>query len=205
MEKALVGVKIVDLSRVQAGPSCAQLLGFLGADVIKVEDTTGGDSTRWELAARSDQDSVYYTIFNGNKRAMTLNLKTERGQQIFTRLVEWGDVVLENFSKGVMERLGFGYETTQGDQPTGDLRHDQGFRHMGAILRLQVVRDSCTGDSGTNGRYGLPGRTADVSRSRSWRLRKRGSTWRSVFWLRSDRETRPVRGRRSRCRCRTGC
>ena len=81
MDKALAGVKIVDLSRVQAGPSCAQLLGFLGAEVIKVEDTTGGDSTRWELAARSDQDSVYFTIFNGNKRAMTLNLKTERASR----------------------------------------------------------------------------------------------------------------------------
>ena len=110
MDKALAGVKIVDLSRVQAGPSCAQLLGFLGADVIKVEDTTGGDSTRWELAARDDQDSVYFTIFNGNKRAITLNLKTERGREIFTKLVEWADVVLENFSKGVMERLGFSYD-----------------------------------------------------------------------------------------------
>ena len=110
MDKALAGVKIADLSRVQAGPSCAQLLGFLGADVIKIEDASGGDSTRWDLAHRPDQDSVYYTIFNNNKRAMTLNLKTERGGEIFTNVVEWADVVLENFSKGVMERLGFGYE-----------------------------------------------------------------------------------------------
>ncbi len=110
MDKALTGIKILDMSRVQAGPSCAQLLGFLGADVIKLEDAAGGDNTRWELAARTDQDSVYFTIFNNNKRAITLNLKTERGKQLFVKLVEWADVVLENFSKGVMERLGFGYE-----------------------------------------------------------------------------------------------
>ena len=109
MDKALAGVKILDMSRVQAGPSCAQLLAFLGADVIKVEDTVGGDNTRWEQAHIDGVDSVYYTIFNNNKRAITLNLKTERGKQIFKKLVLWADVVLENFSKGVMERLGFGY------------------------------------------------------------------------------------------------
>ena len=109
MDKALAGIKIVDMSRVQAGPSCAQLLAFLGADVIKVEDADGGDSTRWDLAHRDDQDSVYFTVFNNSKRAVTLNLKTERGREIFAEMVGWADVVLENFSKGVMERLGFGY------------------------------------------------------------------------------------------------
>ena len=109
MDKALAGVKILDMSRVQAGPSCAQLLAFLGADVIKLEDTAGGDNTRWEQAHIEGIDSVYYTIFNNNKRALTLNLKNERGRQIFEKLVLWADVVLENFSKGVMERLGIGY------------------------------------------------------------------------------------------------
>ncbi len=110
MEKALEGVNILDLSRVQAGPSCAQLLAFLGADVIKVEDTDGGDRTRWELAHREGVDSVYFTIFNNNKRCITLNLKTDRGRELLVPLVEWADVVLENYSKGVMDRLGFGYE-----------------------------------------------------------------------------------------------
>ena len=110
MDKALSGVKILDMSRVQAGPSCAQLLGFLGADVIKLEDTAGGDSTRWEQAHIDGVDSVYYTIFNNNKRALTLNLKNDRGRKLFEKLVLWADVVLENFSKGVMERLGIGYD-----------------------------------------------------------------------------------------------
>ena len=109
MDKALAGVKILDMSRVQAGPSCAQLLAFLGADVIKIEDTVGGDNTRWEQAHIDGIDSVYYTIFNNNKRAITLNLKNERGKQLFEKLVLWADVVLENFSKGVMERLDIGY------------------------------------------------------------------------------------------------
>ncbi|MCH8108556.1 MAG: CoA transferase [Chloroflexi bacterium] len=109
MDQALEGVKILDLSRVQAGPSCSQLLGFLGADVLKVEDAEGGDRTRWELAHRDDQDSVYFTIFNSNKRAITLDLKSRRGHEILVPLIEWADIVLENYSKGVMDRLGLGY------------------------------------------------------------------------------------------------
>ena len=109
MDKALEGVKILDMSRVQAGPSCAQLLGFLGADVIKLEDTVGGDNTRIDMAHIEGEDSVYYTIFNGNKKAMTLDLKSEKGVSIMNELVQWADILLENFSAGVMERLGLGY------------------------------------------------------------------------------------------------
>ena len=117
MERALDDVKILDLSRVQAGPSCAQMLAFLGADVIKVEDTDGGDRTRWEMAHQEGVDSVYFTIFNNNKRGITLNLKTERGRELLTGLVKWADVVLENYSKGVMDRLGFPYERLKEIKP----------------------------------------------------------------------------------------
>ena len=94
MDKALKGVKIIDMSRVQAGPSCAQLMGFLGADVIKLEDTAGGDNTRVDMAHIKGVDSVYYTIFNGNKRAMTLNLKSPEGTEIMDKLVKWADIIL---------------------------------------------------------------------------------------------------------------
>ena len=117
MEKALKGLRVLDVSRVQAGPSCAQLLGFLGADVVKLEDVDGGDGARVEAADRQGVDSVYFTVFNGNKRAITLNLKTDRGRELFARLVEWADVVVESFSKGVMERLGFGYDALKGINP----------------------------------------------------------------------------------------
>ena len=90
MDRSLTDVKVLDLTHVQAGPSCAQMLGFLGADVIKVEDTRGGDSTRQDLAHREGVDSVYFLIFNNNKRAITLDLKTEKGKEMFVGLVGWG-------------------------------------------------------------------------------------------------------------------
>ena len=105
-DQALSNVKVLDLTHVQAGPSCAQMLGFLGADVIKVEDTRGGDSTRSDLAHREDSDSVYFLIFNNNKRAITLDLKTDKGKQMFQGLVKWADVLVENFSPWMLDRLG---------------------------------------------------------------------------------------------------
>lgn len=110
MERSLSDVKVLDLTHVQAGPSCAQMLGFLGADVIKVEDTRGGDSTRKDLAHRDDSDSVYFLIFNNNKRAITLDLKTDRGKEMFVGLVSWADILVENFGPGMMDRLGLGWE-----------------------------------------------------------------------------------------------
>jgi formyl-CoA transferase len=130
MDKALEGVNILDLSRVQAGPSCTQLLGFLGADVIKVEDTGGGDRTRWEMA-HDEHDSVYFTIFNNNKRAITLNLKDERGRAMLADLVKWADIVLENYSKGVMDRLGIGYEWLKEQKPDIIYASIKGFGNWG--------------------------------------------------------------------------
>ena len=110
MDQALSNIKVLDLTHVQAGPSCAQMLGFLGADVIKVEDTRGGDSTRVDLAHREDSDSVYFLIFNNNKRAITLDLKTDKGKESFIGLVQWADVLVENFSPGMLDRLGLGWD-----------------------------------------------------------------------------------------------
>ena len=117
MDRALEDVKVLDLTHVQAGPSCGQMLGFLGADVVKIEDTRGGDSTRWELAHRDDSDSFYFLIFNNNKRAITLDLKTEKGKEVFRGLVKWADVLLENFSKGMLNRLGLGWDVLQQINP----------------------------------------------------------------------------------------
>ena len=113
MDKALEGVKVLDLTHVQAGPSCTQLLGFLGADVIKLEDVWGGDSTRRDLRHDDDSDSFYFLIFNNNKRAVSINLKTEKGKELFTGLLKWADVLVENFSLGMLDRLGFGWDTMQ--------------------------------------------------------------------------------------------
>jgi formyl-CoA transferase len=156
MERALEGVKILDLSRVQAGPSCAQLLAFLGADVIKVEDTEGGDRTRWELAHKEGQDSVYFTIFNNNKRAITLNLKTQRGRELLTGLVKWADVVLENFSKGVMDRLGFGYARLKEINPVVIHASIKGFGEWGPYSDYRSFETAAQATGGLMAANGYP-------------------------------------------------
>ena len=117
MDKALEGVKVLDLTHVQAGPSCTQMLGFLGADVIKIEDTSGGDSTRADIAHQEDSDSFYFLIFNSNKRGITLNLKTDRGKELFKGLLGWADVLVENYSLGMLDRLGLGWDVLREISP----------------------------------------------------------------------------------------
>ncbi len=111
--KALEGVRILDMTHVQAGPSCTQSLGFLRADVIKIEPVGRGDITRGQLRDVPDVDSLYFTMLNCNKRSLTLNLKAPEGKEIFTDLIKSGDVLVENFGPGVLDRLGFPWEKMQ--------------------------------------------------------------------------------------------
>jgi formyl-CoA transferase len=109
MGQALTGIRVVDLTNNQAGPSCGQMLAWLGADVIKVEEPERGDAARHVLRDRADSDSLFFLSFNGNKRSLPLNLKHPRGKDVFRALLKTADVLLENFGPGVIERLGFGY------------------------------------------------------------------------------------------------
>ena len=109
MSQALTGIRVVDLTNNQAGPSCGQMLAWLGADVIKVEEPDKGDPARHSLQDRPDADSLFFLSFNGNKRSLTLNLKNPRGKEVFRKLLGTADVLLENFGPGVIERLGFGW------------------------------------------------------------------------------------------------
>ncbi|MDT7793200.1 MAG: formyl-CoA transferase, partial [Mycobacterium sp.] len=104
--KALDGVRILDMTHVQSGPSATQILAWLGADVIKLETPAGGDVTRRQLRDVPGADSLYFTMLNCNKRSITLNMKSEEGQQIFTDLVSRVDVLVENFGPGVVDRFG---------------------------------------------------------------------------------------------------
>ena len=113
MSKALEGIKILDMTHVQSGPSATQLLGYLGADVVKVELPGRGDITRGQLRDIPDVDSLYFTMLNCNKRSVTLNLKSEKGKEIFTKLIEVSDVMVENFAPGVLDRQGFTWERIQ--------------------------------------------------------------------------------------------
>ena len=110
MGKALEGVRILDMTHVQSGPTCTQLLAWLGADVIKVERAGAGDATRGQLRDIPDVDSLYFTMLNHNKRSMTLDTKNEKGKEVFERLIRTCDVLVENFAPGAIDRMGFPWE-----------------------------------------------------------------------------------------------
>jgi crotonobetainyl-CoA:carnitine CoA-transferase CaiB-like acyl-CoA transferase len=160
----LAGLLVADLSRVLAGPACAQLLGDLGAEVIKVERPGRGDDTRgWgppfletepgaPAGLRSEQSSAYYLCANRNKRSLALDLGAEAGREVLFRLLERADVLVENFKSGDLERYGLGYEQLKGRFPrliycsisgfgrTGPRAHQPGYdaliQAMGGIMSL---------------------------------------------------------------------
>ncbi|HYB99887.1 MAG TPA: CoA transferase [Candidatus Limnocylindrales bacterium] len=105
---ALDGVRVIDLTQWEAGTSCTQLLAWMGADVIKVEPPAG-EPGRHMIRERADADSIYFILFNCNKRSITLDLKSARGRELFRQLVAGADIVAENYAAGVLDDLGFGY------------------------------------------------------------------------------------------------
>jgi len=115
--QALDGVKILDFTHVQAGPSCTQLLAWFGADVIKIERPGSGDITRSQLRDIADVDSLYFTMLNHNKRSIELDVKSEGGQEVLIRLLQYCDVMVENFAPGALERMGFPWERIQKINP----------------------------------------------------------------------------------------
>ena len=115
--EALKGVKILDMTHVQSGPTCTQLLAWFGADVIKVERPGVGDATRGQLRDVPDADSLYFTMLNSNKRSITLNPKKPEGSKIFTKLIQECDVMVENFAPGALDRMGFSWEKIQEINP----------------------------------------------------------------------------------------
>ena len=125
--KALEGVKILDFTHVQSGPTCTQLLAWFGADVIKVERPGVGDATRKQLVDVPGADSLYFTMLNHNKRSIELNSKNETGKQVLTRLIKECDVLVENFAPGALDRMGFGWENIQKINPRMIMASVKGF------------------------------------------------------------------------------
>ena len=117
MGKALEGIRVLDMTHVQSGPTCTQILAWFGADVIKVERPGEGDPTRGQLRDIPGVDSLYFTMLNANKRSITLNPKTAAGSRIFAKLIATCDAVIENFSPGTLDRLGLGYEALKAIRP----------------------------------------------------------------------------------------
>ena len=110
MSKALDGYRILDFTHVQSGPTCTQLLAWLGADVIKIERAGEGDATRGQLRDIPGADSLYFTMLNHNKRSVTIDTKKPQGKAVLERLIADCDVLVENFAPGALDRMGFGWE-----------------------------------------------------------------------------------------------
>ena len=148
MTKALDGVRILDMTHVQSGPTCTQLLAWFGADVIKVERPGVGDATRAQLRDIPDVDSLYFTMLNSNKRSITLNTKTDKGKEIFTKLIESCDVLIENFAPGALDRMGFAWERIQEINPRIVYASVKGFG-PGPYVDCKVYENvsQCTGGS----------------------------------------------------------
>ena len=148
MAKALEGVRILDMTHVQSGPTCTQLLAWFGADVIKVERTGVGDATRGQLQDIPKVDSLYFTMLNHNKRSVTLNTKHARGKEIFAKLIKHCDVMVENFAPGAIDRMGFPWEKIQEINPRMIYASVKGFG-PGPFEDCKVYENvaQCTGGS----------------------------------------------------------
>jgi formyl-CoA transferase len=127
MGKALDGVRILDFTHVQSGPTCTQLLAWFGADVIKIERAGAGDITREQLRDIPDVDSLYFTMLNHNKRSVTLDTKSENGKKVLEKLVKYCDVLVENFAPGALDRMGFTWEKLQELNPRMIVASVKGF------------------------------------------------------------------------------
>jgi formyl-CoA transferase len=125
--QALEGVRILDFTHVQSGPTCTQLLAWFGADVIKVERPGSGDITRGQLQDIPNVDSLYFTMLNHNKRSITLDTKNKTGLDVLERLVETCDVLVENFAPGVLDRMGLTWERIQALNPRMIVASVKGF------------------------------------------------------------------------------
>ena len=127
MAKALAGVRILDFTHVQSGPTCTQLLAWFGADVIKVERPGVGDITRTQLRDIPNVDSLYFTMLNHNKRSITLDTKNRAGKGVLEELVRKCDVLVENFAPGVLDRMGFSWARIQELNPRMIVASIKGF------------------------------------------------------------------------------
>lgn len=154
---ALDHVRILDLTHFEAGPSCTELLAFLGADVIKVEPPRSGESGRALFADKPGLDSYFFVLLNANKRSITLDLKSDQGRQLFRSLVTQVDVVMENFSLGTMENLELGYEVLRALNPRLIYATVKGFGTYGPWSAYKSFNAVAQAAGGAFSITGLPG------------------------------------------------
>ncbi|ARQ45855.1 MULTISPECIES: formyl-CoA transferase [Pseudomonadota] len=147
MTKPLDGINVLDFTHVQAGPACTQMMGFLGANVIKIERRGSGDMTRGWLQDKPNVDSLYFTMFNCNKRSIELDMKTPEGKELLEQMIKKADVMVENFGPGALDRMGFTWEYIQELNPRVILASVKGYAEGHANEHLKVYENvaQCSG------------------------------------------------------------
>ncbi|MFN5807666.1 MAG: formyl-CoA transferase [Burkholderiales bacterium] len=155
MSQALQGIRILDMTHVQAGPTCSQLLAWMGADVIKFEPPQG-DATRGQLRDVPGADSLYFTMLNCNKRSITVNMKSAEGKQIFVDLLKVCDIVMENFGPGVLDRLGFTWEKIHQINPRIVMGSIKGFGSSGPYAEFKAYENVAQAMGGAMSTTGVP-------------------------------------------------
>ncbi len=147
MTKPLDGLNVLDFTHVQAGPACTQMMGFLGANVIKIERRGSGDMTRGWLQDQPNVDSLYFTMFNCNKRSIELDMKTPEGKELLEQMIKKADVMVENFGPGALDRMGFTWEYIQELNPRVILASVKGYAEGHANEHYKVYENvaQCSG------------------------------------------------------------
>jgi formyl-CoA transferase len=153
--EALRDVRILDMTHVQAGPTCSQLLAWMGADVIKFEPPQG-DATRNQLRDVPNADSLYFTMLNCNKRSITVNMKSPEGKTVFVDLLKICDIVMENFGPGVLDRLGFTWEKIHEINPRIVMGSIKGFGSSGPYSDFKAYENVAQAMGGAMSTTGVP-------------------------------------------------
>src|SRR5499427_3665346 len=164
MSQALERIRVIDFTHDQAGPSCTQMLAWLGADVIKIERPPYGDRARrlWN-ADNPNLDSFFFLLLNSNKRSTVINLRTQEGKEIARRLIRNADIVAENLGPGVMERLGLGYEAVKALNPRAIYASVKGFGSYGPYSAYKCFEPVAQATSGGMSVTGYPDRPPGVT------------------------------------------
>src|ERR1700704_6063402 len=156
---ALQGIKVLDLTQFEAGPSCTEALAWLGADVVKVEEPNRGEPGRWGSSDRTDADSHYFIYYNLNKRSVTCNLKSEEGKSLLRRMIAKADVLIENMAPGTFARLGFDYPRLAAINPRLIFVQVKGFAPESPhadYLSFDMIAQAMGGTMGVNGHPNEP-------------------------------------------------
>ena len=152
----LAGIKVIDWTQVQSGPSCTQMLAWLGAEVIKLEKVHGGDPTRNEMNDVDGSYSLYFLQLNANKKSITLDMKDPSGAEVLTKLLADADIFVENIGPGDVEKLGFGWEQVHKINPKCIMASLKGFNkgsRFEHVKAFEPVAQCAGGSASTTGWY----------------------------------------------------